>query len=76
MKKIYRFLALRFHPNKYQYSKVTEVMKMINEAKEELESTLLHNDKIREEKRVRMDAIKEEERVRMAQNDIIISSDK
>ena len=37
---------------------------MINEAKEELESTLRHNDEIREE-----------ERVRMEQNVIIIFSD-
>ena len=50
-------------------------MKIINEAKEELESTLRHNDEIKEEERVRMDAIREEERVRMAQNTIIISSD-
>ena len=50
-------------------------MKMINKAKEEWESTLRHNDKIREEIRVSMDAMMEEERVCMAQNAIIISSD-
>ena len=48
---------------------------MINEAKEELESTLHNNDERREEERVRMDAMMEEELVCMAQNDIIISSD-
>ena len=48
---------------------------MINKAKENLESTLRHNDEIREEERVRMDAMREEERVRMAHNDIIILSD-
>ena len=50
-------------------------MKMINKAKENPESTLRHNDEIREEERVRMDTIREEERVRMAQNAIIILSD-
>ena len=47
-------------------------MKMINKAKEELESTLRHNDEIREEEHFRVDAMREEERVRMAQNNIII----
>ena len=50
-------------------------MKMINEAKEKLESTLRHNDEIREEELVRMDAMREEECVRMAQNATIILSD-
>ena len=52
MKKAYRFLALRFHPDKNQRSQVLDVMKMINEAKEELENTL------HEEERVRMDAMR------------------
>ena len=51
------------------------MMKMINDAKEELESTLRHNDAIREEERVHMDKIREEERVHMAQNAIKILSD-
>ena len=38
---------------------------MINEAKEELEITLRHNDEIREEERVCMDTMREEERVHM-----------
>ena len=42
------------------------MMKMINEAKEELESTLRHNDEIVQEERVRMDAMRKEERVRMS----------
>ena len=50
-------------------------MKMINEAKEELENTLRHNDAIREEERDCMDEIREQERVRMAQNTIIIFSE-
>ena len=49
MKKVYRSLALRFHPDKNQHSQVSDVMKMINEAKEELENILRHNDAIREE---------------------------
>ena len=50
-------------------------MKITGEAKEELESTLRHNDEIREEERVRMDTMREEERVRMAHNAIVIFSD-
>ena len=50
-------------------------MKMINEAKEELENKLRHNDVIREEEHVRMDEMREEERVCMAQNTIIILSE-
>ena len=75
MKKYYRSLALQFQPDKNKHSQVTEVMKMMNEAKEELESTLLQNYEIREEERVHMDAMREEECVNMAQNAIIISSD-
>ena len=75
IKKAYRSLALRFYPDKNQHEQVSDVMKIINETKEELEKTLLHNDVIREEERVRMDATREEEHVRMAQNAIIILSD-
>ena len=57
VKKSYRSLALRFHPDKNEHSQVTEVMKMINEAKENLEKTLRHNYEIREEERVHMDAM-------------------
>ena len=48
---------------------------MINEAKEELEETLRHNDVMREEEHVHINAMWEEERVRMAPNTIIISSE-
>ena len=48
---------------------------MINEAKEESENTLSHNDAIWEEERVRMDTIREEECVHMAHNTIIILSE-
>ena len=74
MKKAYPYLDLRFQPDKNKHPQVTEVMKMINEAKENLESTLRHNDEIREEERVRMDAMKEEERVHMTQNTIVLTS--
>ena len=60
MKKSYRSLDLRFHPNRNNYSQVTEVMHMIIKANENLESTLRHNDKIREEERIRMYAMREE----------------
>ena len=73
MKKAYRSLSLLFHPDKNQHSQESDVMEMINEAKEELENTLRGNDAIREKERVRMDAVREEERVRMSQNTIIIS---
>ena len=43
-------------------------MKMTNDAKEELEGTLCHNDKIRKGERVRMVTMREEERVCMEQN--------
>ena len=38
-KKAYRSLDLRFHPDKNQHSQVSDVKKMINEAKEESENT-------------------------------------
>ena len=50
-------------------------MKMINEGKEEFESTLRHNGEIIEEECFRMDAMREEELVRMAHNYIIILPD-
>ena len=75
IKKVYRSLDRQFHPDKNKHSQFSDVMQMINEANEELEYTLLHNDKMRKEQHVRMDAIMEEEHVRMAQNTIIISSE-
>ena len=75
IKKDCRSLVLRFHPDKNHHSQVTEVMKMINEAKEESESTLRHNIEIMEKEHVRMDAMREQERVHMAQNAVIIASD-
>ena len=57
--KYYHSLALKFHPDKNQHSQVSDVMKKINEAREELENTLHHIDEIREEERVRMDAVRE-----------------
>ena len=48
MKKAYRYLALLFHPNKNLHSQVSDVVKMINKTKEELENTLHHNDAMRE----------------------------
>ena len=64
MKKAYITLALRFHPDKNQLSQVPDVMKIINEAKDELENIFC-----------RIDAIREEERVCMAYNNIMISSE-
>ena len=64
MEKAYRSLACRFHPDKNQHSQVSDVMQMMNKAKEELENTLRH-----------IVAMREEERVRMAHNTIIISSE-
>ena len=75
MEKAYRYLALQFKPYKNKSSQVTEVMCTIIEAKENLESTLRHNDGIREEERVRMDTMRVEERVRMTHNYIILFSD-
>ena len=64
MKKAYHYMARRFHPDKNIGLDTTEIMKMINEAKDGLEDTLRTND-----------ASREEERVRAAEDEIIISSD-
>ena len=50
-------------------------MKMINEAEEELENTLRHNDATRGEEHIQMDEMMEEEHVCMAQNNIIMLSE-
>ena len=75
MKKAYHSLDLRYHPDKNEHSQVSDVTKLINEANEELEITLGHNDEIKEEERVRLDEMSEEDLVRMTQNAIIILSD-
>ena len=64
MKKAYYSMARRFHPDKNIELNTTEMMKMINEAKDGLEDTLRNND-----------ASREEERVRAVEDDISISSD-
>ena len=43
MKKIYHKLSLKFHSDKNNHSQASAVMRMINEAKEELEDTLRYN---------------------------------
>ena len=60
MKKAYRTLALRFYPDRNQHSQVSNMMEMINEAKEELENTLRHNDAMREEECVYIDVMREQ----------------
>ena len=47
MKKAYRNLAFRFDPDKNKHSQFSNVMQIINEAKDYLEDTLRHNDAIR-----------------------------
>ena len=54
IKKAYRKLALRFHPDKNKHSQASDVMLMIKEAKEELEDTLCYNYAMREQERVCM----------------------
>ena len=49
MKKACISLDFRFRPEKNKHSQVTEVMRIIIEAKENLESTLCHNNEISEE---------------------------
>ena len=44
----------QFHPDKNKRFQFSFVMKMIIEAKEELENTLHHNDALREQERVRL----------------------
>ena len=58
MKKAYCSLAPQFHPDKNLHSQVSDVMKMINKAKEKLGKILCHNGEIREEERVHMDAMR------------------
>ena len=60
IKKAYRSLALEFRPDKNQHSQVSDGMKILNEAKEELENILRHDYAIREEECVHIDAIREE----------------
>ena len=53
IKEVYHSMAQRFHPVKNIGLDTTEMMKMINEAKDGLEDTLRTNDSSREEERVR-----------------------
>ena len=64
MKTIYCTLVRQFRPDKNKHSQFSDVMQIINKAKEELEDTFSHND-----------AMREQECVCMAQNTIVISSD-
>ena len=64
MKIDYHSMAHRFHPDKNIGLETTEMMKMINEAKDGLEDQLRTND-----------AIREEERVGAAEDEISIPSD-
>ena len=52
-KTAYRSMALRFHPDKNIGLDTSNMMSMINEAKDGLEDTLRTNDASREEERVR-----------------------
>ena len=54
MKKAYRSMSLRFHPDKNIHEDALKMMGMINEAKEVLKITIRNNDAIREEEHVRM----------------------
>ena len=64
MKKYYCNLALRYHPDKNKHPQASNLMLVINEAKEGLEDTLSYND-----------AMIEQEHIHMAHNYIEISSD-
>ena len=47
-------MSLRFHPDKNIHKDASKVMRMINEAKEGIKTTLRNNDAIIEEEHVRM----------------------
>ena len=49
MKKAYRKLAFRSHPDKNNHSQASSVIRMINEAKEGLEDLLHYNDAMRDQ---------------------------
>ena len=49
LKKPIRKLALRYHPDKNKHPQASDVMRIINEAKEELEDLLRYNDAMREQ---------------------------
>ena len=49
MKKSYRKLVLRSHPDKNKHPQASTVMRMINEAKEGQEDLLRYNDAMREQ---------------------------
>ena len=53
MKKIYHYMARRFHPDKNIGLDIKKMTTMINEAKDGLEDTLPTNDASREQERVR-----------------------
>ena len=46
-KKAYRKVALQFHPDRNKHPQASSVMRMINEAKQELEKLLRYNDAMR-----------------------------
>ena len=47
IKKAYRSLARQFHPDKNQNLNCTDLMQMINQAKEDFGDTLRNNDTMR-----------------------------
>ena len=64
IKTAFRFMVLRFHPDKNIGLDTSKIMSMMNEAKDGLEDTPRTND-----------ASREEERVRSSENAISLSSD-
>ena len=47
MKKVYRSLDRQFHPEKNKHSQFSDVIQIINEAKEGVEDLLSYNDAMR-----------------------------
>ena len=72
MKKAYHKLTFRSHPDKNKHPQASDVMRMINEAKEGLKDLLHYNDAMREQEediQRQEEAWRDDERIRKEQEE-------